>query len=67
MMKSKKQPEIKKANAKRYEIEKLYQNCVELFDVSGSTFIGATYGLKGQYSVEEMKQIIENWKKKGVN
>lgn len=69
MTKSKKQPEKKadKPKVTRFEIEKLGANCVELFNVSGSTFAGATYGLKGRYSVEEMKQIIEDWKKKGVN
>ena len=34
--------------------------------VSTSTFVGATVGMKGRYSVEEMKAHIEDWKKKGV-
>lgn len=56
-----------KPTAQKFSIEKLRQNCTQLFNVSGSTFAGVTYGLEGSYSVEEMKQIIEEWRKEGVN
>ena len=55
-----------KPAAVKYSIEKLRQNCTQLFNVSGSTFAGATYGLKGKYSIKEMEQIIKDWKGKGV-
>lgn len=52
--------------AKKYTVEKLQENCRELFGVSASTFAGATYGMTGTYTVEEMKAHIEAWRKKGV-
>ena len=51
---------------KKYTVEKLQANCRQLFGVSTSTFAGATYGMTGTYTVEEMKAHIEAWKKKGV-
>ncbi len=50
----------------KYPIKKLQMNCNQLFGVSTSTFVGATYGMTGEYSIEEMKTHIEAWKKKGV-
>lgn len=50
----------------QFTIEKLKQNCIELFGVSTSTFCGATYGMTGKYTIEEMKTHIESWKKKEV-
>lgn len=52
--------------AKKYTVGKLQANCRQLFGVSTSTFAGATYGMTGQYTVEEMRAHIEAWKKKGV-
>lgn len=52
--------------APKYTVEKLRLNCRKLFGVSTSTFAGATYGMTGKYTVEEMKTHIEAWKKKGV-
>lgn len=51
----------------KFTIEKLRANCVDLFGVTSSTFAGATYGMTGKYTVEEMKNHLESWKKKGVN
>lgn len=51
---------------KKYAVGKLQANCRQLFGVSTSTFAGATYGMTGQYTVEEMRAHIEAWKKKGV-
>lgn len=52
--------------AKKYTVEKLQENCRQLFGVSTSTFAGATYGMTGTYTVEEMRVHLETWKKKGV-
>ncbi|MEZ3514473.1 MAG: hypothetical protein K1W37_04240 [Lachnospiraceae bacterium] len=52
--------------AKKYTVEKLQANCRQLFGVSTSTFAGATYGITGDYTVEEMQAHIEAWKKKGA-
>ena len=38
----------------------------KLFGVTTSTFDGATYNLKGKYTVSEMKAIIDRWKNKEV-
>lgn len=52
--------------APKFTVEKLRENCRRLFGVSTSTFAGATYGMTGKYTVEEMRAHIEAWKKKGV-
>lgn len=51
---------------KKFTVEKLQANCRELFGISTSTFAGATYGMTGTYTVEEMKAHIEAWRKKEV-
>lgn len=51
---------------KKYTIERLQANCRQLFGISASTFAGATYGMAGNYTIEEMNAHIEAWKKKGV-
>ena len=51
----------------KYTVERLRANCLKLFGVTTSTFAGATYGMTGTYTVEEMKAHIEAWKKKEVN
>ena len=56
----------KETAASKFTVEKLRVNCHKLFGVSTSTFAGATYGMTGKYSVEEMRAHIEAWKKKGV-
>lgn len=50
----------------KFTVEKLAANCRRLFGVSASTFAGATYGMTGEYTVEEMKAHIEAWGKRGV-
>jgi hypothetical protein len=52
--------------AQKFTVEKLQANCRELFGISTSTFAGATYGMTGMYTVEEMRAHLEAWKKKGV-
>lgn len=50
----------------KFSVEQLRENCKKLFGVTTSTFDGATYNLKGKYTVSEMKTIIEKWKNKEV-
>lgn len=52
--------------AQKFTVEKLQANCRQIFGVSTSTFAGATYGMTGNYTVEEMSAHIEAWRKKGV-
>ena len=56
----------KKLQATKFPIEKLAVNCRQLFGVSSCTFAGATYGLTGEFTVEEMKKHIEKWRKQEV-
>ena len=49
------------ATAPKFAIEKLRENCLKLFGVTSSTFDGATYGLKGEYTVKEIATTIEKW------
>ena len=49
----------------KFTLDKLRENCGTLFGVDESTFVGATYSLKGKkYSVSEIKETINEWKKK---
>lgn len=50
----------------KYTVEKLRENCRRLFGVSTSTFAGATNGMTGKYTVEEMRSHIKAWGEKGV-
>lgn len=61
-----KKDEEQKLSIKKFTIEKLQENCQKLFGVSTSTFVGATYGMTGKYTIKEMKTHIEAWKGKGV-
>ena len=51
---------------RKISLKKLREACVTLFNISSSTFDGAAYGLEGEYTVEEMRQIINDWLKKEV-
>lgn len=59
---------VKNAEKKERKVplDNLRRSCVKLFGVSFSTFDGATAGLTGKYTVEEMKAIIEKWLRKEV-
>lgn len=48
-----------------FHLSSLRQNCRKLFQVSDSTFAGATHGLdpNKEYSVESIKKKIDDWKK----
>lgn len=52
--------------APKFTVERLGQECRKLFDVSQCVYAGATYGLEGEYTVEEMRARIENWKQMEV-
>jgi len=54
------------APAPTFSVEALRDKCLRLFGVTVSTFDGATYGLDGKYTVEEMKNIIAKWLNKEV-
>ena len=54
------------ATAPKFTIEKLRSNCVALFGVTSSTFDGATHGLNGEYTVDEMKNAIQKWQKTAI-
>ncbi len=51
------------ATPTKYPLAKLRENCLKLFGVTSSTFDGATFNLKGEYTVEEAKIAIEKWKR----
>ncbi len=54
------------AKAAQFTVQRMRADCSILFGVSASTFDGATHGLDGEYTVEEMKTIIQKWMKKEV-
>ena len=52
---------------RKFPYEVLKANCIKLFRVTSSTFIGATIGKEnGSYSIAEMQNIIDEWLKKEV-
>lgn len=51
---------------RKIPLENLRRSCVKLFGVSFSTFDGATVGLSGKYTVNEMRDIIDAWLRKEV-
>lgn len=53
-------------NPVKFPIEKLRSNCVKLFKVTTSTFDGATSGMTGEYTVSEIRGLLESWGKKEV-
>lgn len=60
------------ANAKankeesKFSLEVLRANCLKLFKVSTSTFDGATKGLVGDFTIEEIKTKINGWLKQPI-
>ena len=53
------QPE---AAAPKFLVGKLRKNCLELFNITTSTFDGAMYGIKEtELGIEEAKAIIDNF------
>lgn len=62
----KQEAEATPAAERKITVAKLREACVTLFDISPSTFDGAAYGLEGEYTVEEMRGIINDWLNKEV-
>ena len=62
------QPVVETAEKKERKVplDNLRRSCVKLFGVSFSTFDGATVGLSGKYTVDEMRDIIDKWLRKEV-
>ena len=57
----------KTSDERKFPYEVLKENCMGLFHVTSSTFIGATIGKEnGSYSIAEMQIIIDEWLKKEV-
>lgn len=52
---------------KKYSIEALKKACITLFGVTTSTFVAATYGKSGEFTVTEMKKHIDSWLKKKID
>ncbi len=45
----------------KFSLEVLRANCMKLFKVSSSTFDGATNGLVGDFTVNEIREKIKGW------
>lgn len=57
----------KTTEEKKLLLEELGKSCVKLFGVTSSTFAGAAADLtEKEYSIQEVRQHIEAWKKKEV-
>ncbi len=57
----------KVSDQRKFPYEVLKENCMKLFRVTSSTFIGATIGKEnGSYSISEMQRLIDEWLKKEV-
>lgn len=50
----------------KFSVKRLRKDCLKLFGVTVSTFDGATRGLCGEFSVEEMAERIKKWLSKPI-
>lgn len=58
---------VKTSDERKFPYEVLKENCMKLFRVTSSTFIGATIGKEnGSYSISEMQRLIDEWLQKEV-
>lgn len=58
---------VKSSGERKFPYEVLKMNCMKLFHVTSSTFIGATAGKENEmYSISDMKKIVDSWLKKSV-
>lgn len=58
---------VKSSEERKFPYEVLKANCMKLFHVTSSTFIGATIGREGEeYTIAEMQSLIDSWLKKEV-
>ena len=58
--------ETTEQSAAVFEIAELRTHCMTLFGITQSAFDGATFGLKGKHTVEQVKATIKNWNEKEV-
>ncbi len=55
------------ADEPKYSLANLQRHCLKLFGVSTPTFAGATAGIETrEYTINEMKCIIEKWRRQEV-
>lgn len=54
-------PKQSAVSAPVFSLERLRRDCFKIFGVTPSTFDGATYGLKGEFTVEELRKKIQAW------
>lgn len=66
MSESKTTKEKPTTSVKTYTIAQLRSCCQELFGVSDATFAGATLGLEGRFTEEQMRTRLEAWGKETI-
>lgn len=55
-------PEKKIISEKKFKVEKLRENCMQLFHITTSTFDGAFYNVHAtELSIREARKIIDRW------
>lgn len=59
--KTKRSEAVAQSVGRKVPLEKHRRNCLDLYGVTPSTFDGATVGLSGEFTNEEMKAIISRW------
>lgn len=57
---------VKVKPEKKFPLKKLRANCKKLFGVTDCTFAGATHGMTGSYTVDEIKAQLEKWRRTEV-
>lgn len=57
---------VKTKPEKKFPLEKLRANCKKLFGVTDCTFAGATHGMTGSYTIDEIKAQLEKWRRTEV-
>lgn len=56
-----------KKTESKFPLEVLKRDCVKLYKITSSTFAGATASLPdGEYTIEEVRTVINKWLKKEV-
>lgn len=55
-------PEKKIISEKKFKVEKLRENCMQLFRITTSTFDGVFYNVHAtELSIREARKIIDRW------
>jgi len=50
----------------KFTLERLRQDCLQIFGVTTSTFDGAASGLDGKFTIDEIKTRIKEWQEKPI-